>query len=152
MVFRGLWNNRNDTFRDSERSTSLNGIVDGGDDKADEGSATPLLEDYFGEEEEDTFDEDAILRWPSFRRSYGALGLLSTVFEGEDEEDDDDDGIPSFTADFMTSIERNRMALKMCVFYTVCYLGVATIAFSYVFEQWSIIDSLYFAVSTFVSR
>lgn len=36
---------------------------------------------------------------------------------------------------------------KMCLFYLGGYFAIAVVSFSYVFEQWSIIDSLYFSVS-----
>ena len=47
--------------------------------------------------------------------------------------------------------DHTRETLRMCVIYTVSYLGLAVVAYSFVFEQWSVIDSLYFAVSTFTT-
>lgn len=67
----------------------------------------------------------------------------------ENEEDEEDEGPPSLTAAF-SSME-NRPILKLCAMYMAIYLGVAVIAFSFVFEKWTIIDSLYFAVSTFTT-
>eukprot|EP00977_Amphora_coffeiformis_P026663 scaffold28921_cov191-Amphora_coffeaeformis.AAC.4 len=69
--------------------------------------------------------------------------------EEEEEDDDDDEGPPSLTEAFQ-SIE-NRPILKLCAWYLTIYLGVAVVAFSYIFEQWTIVDSLYFAVSTFTT-
>lgn len=47
--------------------------------------------------------------------------------------------------------DHTRETLRMCVVYTVSYLGLAVVAYSYIFEHWSVIDSLYFAVSTFTT-
>lgn len=67
----------------------------------------------------------------------------------EEEEEEEDEGPPSLTEAFQ-SIE-NRPILKLCAGYLTIYLGVAVLAFSYIFESWTIIDSLYFAVSTFTT-
>jgi hypothetical protein len=32
--------------------------------------------------------------------------------------------------------------LQLCVFYTVIYMGVAVIAFSFVFERWTILNDV----------
>ena len=72
-----------------------------------------------------------------------------TEEENEEEEDEEDEGLPSLTEAFR-SVE-NRPILKLCAWYLTIYLGVAVLAFSYVFEKWTIIDSLYFAVSTFTT-
>jgi potassium channel subfamily K len=58
--------------------------------------------------------------------------------------------IPSLTSEFVAS-EADMEVLKLCLFYTVIYMGISVIAFSFVFERWTIIDSLYFAVSTFTT-
>jgi potassium channel subfamily K len=57
---------------------------------------------------------------------------------------------PSLTSEFVAS-EADMQVLKLCAFYTAIYMGVAVIAFSFVFEKWTIIDSMYFAVSTFTT-
>ena len=54
--------------------------------------------------------------------------------------------LPSLTAAFQ-SIE-NRPIFINCMWYLVTYFGIAIAAYSFIFEQWTIIDSLYFAVST----
>ena len=69
--------------------------------------------------------------------------------DDDDDDDDDDEGPPSLTAAFR-SVE-NRPILRLCAMYLAIYLGVAVLAFSFIFEKWSIIDSLYFAVSTFTT-
>ena len=69
--------------------------------------------------------------------------------EEEEEDDDDDEGPPSLTEAFQ-SIE-NRPILRLCAWYLTLYLVVAVVAFSYVFERWTVIDSLFFAVSTFTT-
>ena len=54
--------------------------------------------------------------------------------------------LPSLTAAFR-SIE-NRTIVFNCVFYLIIYMTIAVVAYSFVLEQWTIIDSLYFAVAT----
>jgi hypothetical protein len=41
--------------------------------------------------------------------------------------------------------------LKLCAIYTSIYVFARTIAFSFVFERWTIIDSIYFSVSLFTT-
>jgi potassium channel subfamily K len=62
----------------------------------------------------------------------------------------DEQEIPSLTSEFAPS-EADLEVLKLCLFYTSIYMVVSVIAFSFVFEKWTIIDSLYFAVSTFTT-
>lgn len=43
-------------------------------------------------------------------------------------------------------------SLADCLMMLLAYLAVSVIAFSFVFEQWTMIDSMYFAVVTFTSK
>ena len=54
--------------------------------------------------------------------------------------------LPSLTAAFR-SIE-NRSIVFNCVIYLILYMTMAVVAYSFVLERWTIIDSLYFAVAT----
>jgi len=47
--------------------------------------------------------------------------------------------------------DRSKNALIICAVHVVIYLGVAVFAYSYFFEQWGVIDSIYFAVVTFTT-
>jgi len=38
-----------------------------------------------------------------------------------------------------------------CLVWFTCYLGIGVVAFSFVFEQWDVVDSLYFSVVTFTT-
>jgi hypothetical protein len=58
--------------------------------------------------------------------------------------------VPSLTSEFFAS-EADMEVLQLCALYTVIYMGISVIAFSFVFEKWTIIDSMYFAVSTFTT-
>jgi potassium channel subfamily K len=58
--------------------------------------------------------------------------------------------VPSLTSEFVAS-GADMEVLKLCLFYTSIYMGISIIAFSFVFEKWTVIDSLYFAVSTFTT-
>jgi hypothetical protein len=60
-----------------------------------------------------------------------------------------DEEQPSLTAEFDSDDTSNVM--KLCAFYLTSYVVVAIIAYSFVFERWSIIDSIYFATSTFTT-
>lgn len=57
-----------------------------------------------------------------------------------------DKELPSLTAAFQNA--ETRPILLNCIWYLVIYFAIAIVAFSFVFEQWSIIDSMYFAVAT----
>ena len=67
----------------------------------------------------------------------------------DDDDEDEDEGVPSLTAAFQ-SVE-NRSILRLCAMYLAIYFATAVLAFSFIFEQWTIIDSLYFAVATFTT-
>ena len=60
-----------------------------------------------------------------------------------------DQDTPSLTSEY--SIQTDWQLLRACAFYTACYVGVAIAAYSFVFEHWTIIDSIYFAVCTFTT-
>jgi hypothetical protein len=60
--------------------------------------------------------------------------------------DGTDDSMPSLTAAFRSF--ENRPILINCLYYLAIYYLVAVIAYSYVFERWPVIDSLYFATNT----
>jgi hypothetical protein len=60
--------------------------------------------------------------------------------------DGTDDSMPSLTAAFRSF--ENRPILINCLYYLAIYYLVAIVAYSYVFERWTVIDSLYFATNT----
>jgi len=41
--------------------------------------------------------------------------------------------------------------LTQCLIAILCYMAIAVLAFSFVFDHWSIIDSMYFSVVTFTT-
>lgn len=55
---------------------------------------------------------------------------------------------PSLTRDYEQGV---WSPLQSCLFYVFIYFASAVIAYSYVFEKWPIVDSLYFAVATFTT-
>lgn len=55
---------------------------------------------------------------------------------------------PSLTQDYEQGV---WSPLQSCLFYVFIYFASAVIAYSYVFEKWPIVDSLYFAVATFTT-
>jgi hypothetical protein len=64
--------------------------------------------------------------------------------------DDDGESTPSLTSGFNGAFVDGEVLL-LCTMYTAIYIVIAVIAYSYVFERWTIIDSIYFAVSTFTT-
>lgn len=80
---------------------------------------------------------------------YGGVGSdrSSNGTTGQDEPQDDQ---PSVTKD-LDNIEIDYELLRMCAVYTSIYVSIAVIAFSFIFENWTIIDSMYFAVATFTT-
>ena len=66
------------------------------------------------------------------------------------DDDDDDSDFPSLTSVFNPD-EMDGNVLRMCLTCVAVYLAVAVVAYSFVLEHWTIIDALYFAVSTFTT-
>jgi len=88
---------------------------------------------------------------PPQQLMYGAPSSSSYgTIDGHDENKEEDDGQPSLTSGDYT-IGTDWSTLRMCGIYTLVYLVIAVVAYSFVFESWTIIDSLYFAVSTFTT-
>ena len=57
---------------------------------------------------------------------------------------------PTLTQDF-TDFMHSKSMYTMCTLNLAVYLVVAIVAYSFVFERWSIIDSIYFACITFTT-
>jgi potassium channel subfamily K len=95
-----------------------------------------FLNPFRDNEEEDT---SASLRFSSSHRGIdGDFRFIPDVVT---------DTQHSLTFDFEDfTLMHSSNALKVCAFYFVGYLLLAVIFFSFVFEQWSIIDSLYFSI------
>jgi hypothetical protein len=54
--------------------------------------------------------------------------------------------------DLGTSVEGHMtIKLRVCIFAILVYLSIGVAAYSYVFENWCIVDSLYFTVVTFTT-
>lgn len=68
----------------------------------------------------------------------------------DDDDADDESDFPSLTSVFRPD-EIDWGVLQWCLFYLSAYLVVAVIAYCFVFEHWTVIDSVYFAVSTFTT-
>jgi potassium channel subfamily K len=116
--------------------------IDGKSDRGDRQSSQQFYQHNISSEgcnsntDENIQPQVSISSYP-FARTPSSLGT------GEQE-------IPSLTSEFVAS-EADMEVLQLCLFYTVIYMGISVIAFSFVFERWTIIDSLYFAVSTFTT-
>jgi hypothetical protein len=63
----------------------------------------------------------------------------------------DDQEAPSLTGDFNNNGDTNGNVVTLCALYVAIYIGIAIVAFSFCFEKWTIIDSVYFAISTFTT-
>jgi len=79
------------------------------------------------------------------RRESADYGSLLAVSSSDEQE------IPSLTREFYNFESVGGDALRLCGIYTAIYICIAVIAFSFVFEKWTVIDSIYFAVSTFTT-
>jgi hypothetical protein len=49
------------------------------------------------------------------------------------------------------TFEHSSGAVNLCLFYSLTFVSMSIIAFSFIFEKWSILDSVYFAVVTFTT-
>lgn len=58
--------------------------------------------------------------------------------------------LPSLSEEYKTFM-RSRNVLLFCAFHMLIFYSVAVIAYSFYFERWNIIDSLYFATVTFLT-
>jgi potassium channel subfamily K len=56
----------------------------------------------------------------------------------------------SFSQGYQT-FEHSKKALRLCLYHLVFYFLLATSAYSYVFEKWPVVDSLFFATVTFTT-
>lgn len=74
-----------------------------------------------------------------------------TAKGGGGEEEAEDDDMPSLTSGFIEIDGSDWETIRYGVILTLTYLAVAVVAFSVVFERWSIIDACYFAVATFTT-
>jgi len=68
--------------------------------------------------------------------------------DGEPEETMDDRDIKLQHAQDLIRRQLD-FTLTQCVLAILCYIGIAVVAFSFVFDDWTIIDSVYFSVVTF---
>jgi hypothetical protein len=57
---------------------------------------------------------------------------------------------PSLTERF-EGVDSDWSVLRLFGLYTLSYIALAIVAFSFIFEHWTIIDSIYFATSTFTT-
>jgi hypothetical protein len=86
--------------------------------------------------------------------SGGATATYGSILEGSKNPSQQqpriiDPEAPSLTlGDFS---ETTLDVFYLCTVYLSTYIFIAVMAFSFVFEKWSIIDSVYFAVSTFTT-
>lgn len=69
---------------------------------------------------------------------------------GYEHESDEESDFPSLTRAFNPG-EIDWDVLRMCITYLSAYLLVAVVAYCFVFEKWTVIDALYFAVATFTT-
>ena len=56
----------------------------------------------------------------------------------------------SFSFQFDTSKHKHRIIIK-CLFAIILYMSCGVVSYSYIFEKWPIVDSLYFSVVTFTT-
>eukprot|EP00977_Amphora_coffeiformis_P024839 scaffold17318_cov169-Amphora_coffeaeformis.AAC.6 len=92
---------------------------------------------------------------------YGAVPSFTNIEDGgesnkneeettQQNEEDGEDDFPSLTTVFNPD-DIDWAVLRMCLIYLTTYTTVAIIAYCFVFEHWTVIDALYFAVSTFTT-
>jgi hypothetical protein len=81
--------------------------------------------------------------------TYGSILVSSSKNASQQQPRIIDPEAPSLTlGDFS---ETTLDVFYLCTVYLSTYIFIAVMAFSFVFEKWSIIDSVYFAVSTFTT-
>jgi hypothetical protein len=71
-------------------------------------------------------------------------------------DDDDREEIPaneymSFGVGFRHFARSNSAIHSVCIFHGLCYYALAILGFSLLVENWSILDSVYFATVVFTS-
>mmetsp|Transcript_12973 Transcript_12973/g.14609 ORF Transcript_12973/g.14609 Transcript_12973/m.14609 type:complete len:329 (+) Transcript_12973:64-1050(+) len=78
----------------------------------------------------------------AFRRTF-LSGLTKASIQKLEAHDGFEMGFQDFT--------EKRSVLALCALFFIFYLALGTFAYSYYFEKWSIIDSMYFTVVTFTT-
>jgi hypothetical protein len=109
----------------------------------DAGSQQSIFRDKYRANDTDDNDNDDGLN--SSTNSNSTTNTSPTQ-DSDNYNDHDHDGFFDLNLD-----EVEYDTLKLCAIYLAIYLAIAIVAFSHIFEKWSIIDSIYFAVSTFTT-
>lgn len=78
---------------------------------------------------------DPVLSSNDANRGYCSIETPPTLSLGDDFED----------------FGHSYQALRLCLLHLALYYGLAVLAFSFVFEQWKVIDSVYFSTATFTT-
>ena len=73
----------------------------------------------------------------------------TTVYKTKKKKQQTDDDI-SFSFQFDTTKHKHRILIK-CLFAILLYMSCGVVSYSYIFEKWPIVDSLYFSVVTFTT-
>lgn len=148
VIFTGLWTTRLQKNHDAENDDST---------MAPAHRRSYSLHDARRQQQENAnhkrvWSHDGVPRMPLFGASSwrNGGGAPTSTYGAIDEEKDEDeqDEQPSLTSGDYT-VGDDKYALQMCGIYALFYLVIAVVAYSYVFESWTIIDSVFFAVATF---
>jgi hypothetical protein len=125
VIFGGLWGHTAASYGES----SSNNSVQNGNNSA-QSSATSITSG-------------------GTTQTYGSIVLGSKENPVLQQQSIIDSEAPSLTlGDFS---DTTQDVFYLCAVYLSTYIVIAVLAFSFVFEKWSIIDSVYFAVSTFTT-
>lgn len=103
--------------------------------------------------EEDETSRNMVTRWSFLREHLDSIIFQPTSGVSKHERMDGVERRKSLYGKELKKEIRSgfEFSLLHCLAAIVVYLGVATLAYSLVFEQWSVIDSIYFATATFTT-
>jgi hypothetical protein len=139
VLFGGLWTKNDSSYGDNSTVISPNNKNE--DINIDiSGLTTPDENQSFAS----TIPSGQITPQAPHQFTYGTLPQFPFQFGAGGIDHD----TPSMSADYD---DGSLDVLHLCALYALTYVLIAVIAYSFIFEHWSIIDSIYFAVSTFTT-
>ncbi|CAJ1954484.1 unnamed protein product [Cylindrotheca closterium] len=104
------------------------------------------------DDEDDFDDEDSSLieHHPSSNNETG-YGSTSNSSNYNNNNNNNDKKVKSGFADAYVDWKHSHESIIQACGAFVCYIVVAIVGYSYIFEEWSILDSMYFAVTVFTT-
>jgi hypothetical protein len=83
--------------------------------------------------------------------STGYRNLRYIFFDDDDHEEFPNESTSLTRGAGFRNFARSNSAVRVCIFHGLCYYALAILGFSVLVENWSILDSVYFATVVFTT-